>query len=75
MGLQQDIASAEAYIARANRRIGKQRHLIDRSRNEQTVATARDLVDILSALLMNVVERQQGRRRHLGGVRSEETAH
>jgi len=64
MGLQQDIASAEAYIARANRRIGKQRHLIDRSSNEQTVATA---------LLINV-ERQQGQRRLLRGAGSGETA-
>ena len=63
MGLQQDIASAEAYIARANRRIGKQRHLIDR-----------DLVDVLSALLINV-ERQQGQRRLLRGAASGETAH
>ena len=74
MGLQQDIASAEAYIARANRRIGKQWHLIDRSSNEQTVATARDLVDVLSVLLINV-ERQQGQRRLLRGAGSGETAH
>ena len=74
MGLQRDKASAEAYIARANRRIGKQRYLIDRSRNPQTVDTARELVDVLSALLFNV-ERQHGRRRHQGEVATEETGH
>jgi hypothetical protein len=74
MSLKQDIASAEAYIARANRRIGKQRRLIDRSLNQQTVTTARDLVGILSALLVNV-ERQRGRWRHQGEAATEEIAH
>jgi hypothetical protein len=60
MGVKQDVVGAEAYIELANRRIGKQRHLIARSRNPQTVATARDLVEVLAALLSNV-ERQHGR--------------
>ena len=59
MGLKQEIAGAEAYMSRTNRRIEKQRHLIGRSRNEQTVATARDLVDVLTALLANVEYRHQ----------------
>jgi hypothetical protein len=59
VGVKQDVVGAEAYIARANRRIGKQRHLIARSRNQQTVATAQDLVEVLTALLANV-ERQHG---------------
>ena len=59
MGLQQDIASAKVYMSRTTRRIEKQRHLIGRSRNEQTVATAQDLVEVLTALLANVEHRHQ----------------
>ena len=59
MGLKQDIASAQVYMSRTNRRIEKQRHLIGRSRNEQTVATARDLIEVLTALLANVEHRHQ----------------
>jgi hypothetical protein len=59
MGLKQDIASAQVYMSRTNRRIEKQRHLIGRSRNVQTVATARDLVEVLTALLANVEHRHQ----------------
>jgi hypothetical protein len=65
---------AEAYIARTSKRISKQRHLIVHSRNEQTVATARDLVEVLTALLTNVehrhhrlqseAERAAAKRRH-----------
>jgi hypothetical protein len=59
MDLKQDIARREAYIAQASRRIEKQRRLIGRSRNGQTVAAARDLVELLRSLLLNV-ERQHG---------------
>ena len=68
MGLQDDIANAETYIAQAIRRLGKQRYLIDRSRNQQTIATVQGLVEVLSALLVNV-ERQQSRRRAKGDNR------
>jgi hypothetical protein len=54
MGLKQDIAGAEVYIARANRRIGKHRHLIEHSPNRQTVDRARDVIDVLTILLLNV---------------------
>ena len=59
MSLRQDIAGAEAYIARTSRRIVKQRSLIGRSRNEETVATARDLVAVLTSLLKNVEHQHQ----------------
>jgi hypothetical protein len=59
VGVNQDIASAKVYMSRANRRIEKQRHLIKRSRNALTVATARDLVEVLTALLANVEHRHQ----------------
>jgi hypothetical protein len=74
MDLRREIAGAEAYIARTSKRISKQRHLIVHSRNEQTVATARDLVEVLTALLTNVehrhhrlqseAERAAAKRRH-----------
>jgi len=67
VGVKQEVVGAEAYIARANRRIGKQRHLIARSRNQQTVATAQDLVEVLTALLANV-ERQHGGKRRDGSA-------
>jgi hypothetical protein len=59
MGLKQDIAGTEVYMARATRRIGKARHLIGRSPNGQTVATAGELVEVLTALLANVEHRHQ----------------
>ena len=59
MSLKQDIAGAEVYMARANRRIGKARHLIGRSPNGQTVATAGELVEVLTALLANVEHRHR----------------
>jgi hypothetical protein len=68
MGLQDDIASGATYIAQANRCLGKQRYLLDRSRNQQTIATVQGLVEVLSALLVNV-ERQQSRRRAKGDNR------
>jgi hypothetical protein len=55
----QAIAGAEAYIARADRRIQKHRGVIDRSHNEQTVATAQDLVDVLIKLRANVEYHQR----------------
>jgi len=54
MGLKQDIARAEVYVARANRRIGKQRYLIEHSPNRQTVDRAREVIDVLTILLLNV---------------------
>ena len=62
MGLKQDIAGTEVYMARATRRIGKARHLIECSPNGQTVATARELIDVLTTLLANV-EHQHRRLR------------
>lgn len=59
MGLKQDIAGAEAYITRANRRIEKQRGLIGRSRDPAIVATAQDLVDVLTTLRANVEHQHQ----------------
>ena len=58
MGLKQDMAGAEAYIARANRRIEKQHGLITRSRDRETVAVAEDLVVILTTLRENVERRR-----------------
>ena len=54
MDLKQNIAGAEVYIARANRRIGKQRYLIVHSPNRQTVDRAREVIDVLTILLLNV---------------------
>ena len=71
MGVNQDIASAKVYMSRTNRRIEKQRHLIERSRNAQTVATARDLVEVLTALLANVEHRHQRLKATWGKPRPE----
>ena len=54
MGLEQDMAGREAYIARANKRIKRQRRVADRSRNPHIADTARDLVCVLTVLLRNV---------------------
>jgi hypothetical protein len=59
MSLREDIAGAEAYISRTSRRLVKQRNLIGRSRNREIVATARDLVAVLTALLKNVEHQHQ----------------
>jgi hypothetical protein len=59
MGLKQDVASAEAYISRANRRIARQHKLITRSRDRETVAVAEDLMVILSTLRANVERRRE----------------
>jgi hypothetical protein len=59
MGLKQDIADSEAYMALANRRIGKARHLIGHSPNGQTVTSAGELVEVLTALLANVEHRHR----------------
>ena len=58
MGLKQDMAGAEAYIARANRRIEKQHGLITRSRDRETVAAAEELVVILTTLRESVERRR-----------------
>ena len=61
MSLRKDIAGGEAYISRVNRLIGKHRGLIARSRNQQTISTARDVVEVLTVLLPSV-EHQHHRR-------------
>jgi hypothetical protein len=68
VNVNQNIASAKVYISRTNRRIEKQRHLIERSRNAQTVATVRDLVEVLTALLANVERRHQRLKDTLGNA-------
>jgi len=68
VGVKQDIASAKVYMARTNRRIERQRHLIERSRNAQTVATARDLVEVLTVLLANVEHRHQRLQKETGSM-------
>jgi hypothetical protein len=67
MGVNEN-TGAEAYIARTSRRIDKHRGLIGRSRNEQTVATSRDLIDVLIALRANVERRQEGLRDGVGDM-------
>ena len=57
MGREQDIQNGKVYMRRADRRLGKQRHLIARSANKQTVADTRDLVAVLSILRANVKRR------------------
>lgn len=73
MGLGQDIAQANEYIARASKTIEKQRRVLARTRNPQTIARAQDLVDLLTALRANV-ERQSetlmGKSRTVPPVRS-----
>jgi hypothetical protein len=59
MGLKQDIAGTEVYMARANRRIGKQRRLMERSPNQQTIATAQEVIEVLTTLLVNVEHRHR----------------
>ena len=61
MSLREDIAGGEAYISRANRLIGKHRGLIARSRNQETISTAQDAVEVLTVLLASV-EHQHRRR-------------
>jgi hypothetical protein len=61
MSLREDIAGGEAYISRANRLIGKHRGLIARSRNEETISTARDVVEVLTVLLASVEQQHQRR--------------
>ena len=68
MGLEQDIASTAAYITRASRRINRHNRVAARSRNPRTVATARDLVSVLTVLLGNVQRKhrllRQAARKH-----------
>jgi len=59
MGLKQDIAGAEVYIARAHRRIRKHCHLIEHSPRRHTVGSAREVVDVLTILLLNVEQQYQ----------------
>jgi hypothetical protein len=54
MNLKEERAAAEVYIARADRRIAKERGLIDRSRNPETIAIAQELVEVLTILRDNV---------------------
>jgi hypothetical protein len=61
MSLREDIAGGEAYISRTNRLIGKHRGLIARSRNEETISTARDVVEVLIVLLASVEQQHQRR--------------
>jgi hypothetical protein len=59
MMTKQDFRGAETYIARADRLIEKHRGLIGRSHNRQNVATARDLVNVLSVFRANVEHRHR----------------
>ena len=54
MGVKQNMASTQAYITRASKRIKRQRRVADRSRNPRTANAARDLVCVLTVLLANV---------------------
>ena len=67
MSLRKDIAGGEAYINRANRLIGKHRSLIARSRNQETISPAQDVVEVLTVLLASV-EQQRQRRIEAGKV-------
>jgi hypothetical protein len=60
MMTKQDFGGAEAYIARADRLVEKHRGLIGRSHNQQNVATARDLINVLLAFRDNVERRRRG---------------
>ena len=57
--MNQDLAAAQAYILRANRRIAKERSLAARSPNQETIDTVRDLVEVLKILRANVEHRQR----------------
>jgi hypothetical protein len=59
--MRKEIAGGEAYIRRANRLIGRHRGLIARSRNQETISTAQDAVEVLTVLLASV-EHQYRRR-------------
>ena len=59
MGVEQDLAAADAYIRQANRRIAKERALADRTANPETKATVRDLIEVLTILRANVEDRQR----------------
>jgi hypothetical protein len=62
MGVDQDLAAADAYIRQANRRIAKERALADRTANQQTKTTVRDLIEVLTLLRANVEDRQRSLR-------------
>jgi hypothetical protein len=59
VGLQQEIARADAYIAQTNRRIAKHHGLLRRSRDVQTIDITRDLLMVLAALRGNVENRRR----------------
>jgi hypothetical protein len=61
VGLQHEIARADAYIARTNRRIKKHQDLMRRSRSDQTIVITGDLVTVLAVFRSNV----ENRRRYL----------
>ena len=61
MSLRKDIAGGEAYISRANKLIRRHCGLIARSRNQETISTAQDVVEVLTVLLASV-EHQYRRR-------------
>jgi hypothetical protein len=62
--MKRDFSGAEVYIARANRLIEKHRGLIGRSRNQQNVAAARDVVEVLTILRANVEHRYRRLQRN-----------
>jgi hypothetical protein len=59
MTLREDIAGGEAYISRANKLIDKHRHLIARSRNQETISIAQDVIEVLTILLASVEHQQR----------------
>jgi hypothetical protein len=61
MRLREDIAGGEAYISRANRLIGKHRGLMARSRNQETISIAQDVIEVLTVLLASVEHQHQRR--------------
>ena len=65
MGLKEERVAADNYIARANRRIAKERGLISRSRNPETVAIAKELVEVLTILCSNVEHHRRYLIRHI----------
>ena len=59
MGLQHEIARADAYIAQTDRRIKKHQGLMRRSRSDQTIVITRDLVTVLAVFRGNVEHRRR----------------
>jgi len=67
MGMKHDIRRAQTYIARADRRAVKHRALIGNCRDPQTIATLRDLIEVLSALRTNVEHKLDEWKSHKTG--------